>query len=234
MVAKQQAALTPAAPSSSEGLSSEEWKRVGALVALCALNVVFWAVYEQQGNTMQTWADTQTNWPTILGFSIPPNWFQSFNPGMIFLMAPLLDMFWVWQAKKDAEPTSVTKMAIGSTLLGLSFIIMAVGANLIGDGKGSLAWPFFCVLILTLGELYLSPIGLSLVTKVSPPKIVSMMMGMWLASSFFGNFLSGWIGTFYDDMSKTAFFMLLMGIGLVTGALMFAFNRPLRKVLGHH
>ena len=223
-----------AAAEESAPLSGEDWKKVFALVALCGLNIAFWAVYEQQGNTMQTWADTQTNWPVILGFAIPPNWFQSFNPLMIFLMAPVLDMIWRWQAKNNTEPTSVGKMAIGSTVLGLSFVIMAVGAFVVGDGKGSLFWPFFCTLILTVGELYLSPIGLSLVTKVSPPRIVSMMMGMWLASSFFGNFLSGWIGTFYDDMTKTAFFMLLCAIGVVTGALMWAFNKPLKSALGHH
>jgi POT family proton-dependent oligopeptide transporter len=216
-------------------LNSEDWLKVAALCALCVLNIAFWAVYEQQGNTMQTWADTQTNWPVILGFQIPPNWFQSFNPFMIFMLAPFLDMFWRWQAKRGGEPTSVGKMAIGSTLLGLSFIVMVIGANVIGDGnRGSLLWPFTCVLILTVGELYLSPIGLSLVTKVSPPRIVSMMMGMWLASSFLGNFLSGWIGTFYDDMTKDQFFLLLCAIGVTTGAAMWAFNRPLKKALGGH
>ncbi len=225
--AKEEAAHGP--------LNNEDWLKVGALCALCVLNIAFWAVYEQQGNTMQTWADTQTNWPVILGFQIPPNWFQSFNPFMIFMLAPFLDMFWRWQAKSNKEPTSVGKMAIGSTLLGLSFIVMVVGANLIGDGnRGSLFWPFFCVLILTVGELYLSPIGLSLVTKVSPPRIVSMMMGMWLASSFLGNFLSGWIGTFYDDMTKDQFFLLLCAIGVSTGAAMWAFNKPLKKALGGH
>ena len=214
-------------------LTSEDWVKVGALILLCGLNIAFWAVYEQQGNTMQTWADTQTNWPTILGFAIPPNWFQSFNPFMIFVLAPVLEMFWRWQAARNSEPGSVSKMAIGSTLLGLSFLVMVLGAYLVGDGKGSLFWPFFCTLVLTIGELYLSPIGLSLVTKVSPPRIVSMMMGMWLASSFFGNFLSGWIGTFYDDMSKTAFFFLLAAIGVGTGAAMWAFNKPLKRAIGH-
>lgn len=222
-----------AANAASGPLSREDWTKVVALIALCGLNISFWAVYEQQGNTMQTWADTQTNW-LILGFQIPPNWYQSFNPFMIFMMAPLLDMFWRWQNSRGTEPTSVGKMAIGSTVLGLSFVVMAAGAYVVGDGKGSVFWPFFCTLILTVGELYLSPIGLSLVTKVSPARIVSMMMGMWLASSFFGNFLSGYIGTFYDDMTKTMFFLMLCAIGVTTGALMFAFNKPLKKALGTH
>jgi len=103
-----------------------------------------------------------------------------------------------------------------------------------GDGKGSLLWPFGCTLILTIGELYLSPIGLSLVTKVSPARIVSMMMGIWLASSFAGNLLSGQLGTLYDDMTKTHFFLMLCAIGVITGAAMWAFNGPLKKALGHH
>jgi POT family proton-dependent oligopeptide transporter len=216
----------------SEPLTKDEWSRVWALVALCALNVVFWAVYEQQGNTMQTWADEQTRWPTIAGFTIPSSWFQSFNPLCIILFAPPLDMFWGWQAKQNKAPSSVTKMAIGCVILGLSFIVMVVGAQVVGSGKGSLFWPLFCTLLLTVGELYLSPIGLSLVTKVAPVRIVSMMMGMWFLSSFFGNLLSGYIGVFYDRMPKEAFFLLLTVLGLGTGAAIWAFNKPLRRAIG--
>ncbi|WP_437574236.1 peptide MFS transporter [Sorangium sp. So ce887] len=214
-------------------LTSDEWKRVGALVALCALNIVFWAVYEQQGNTMQSWADEKTIWPSVLGFQLPSTWFQSWNPLCIILLAPLLDIFWRWQARRGTEPTSVSKMAIGCTLLGVSFIVMILGAQAVGDGKGSLFWPLFCTLLLTIGELYLSPIGLSLVTKVSPVRIVSMMMGMWFVSSFFGNTLSGFLGIFYERWSKDMFFLMLTVLGIGAGAAMFAFNKPLRRVIGN-
>ncbi len=217
-----------------EPLTREEWARVGALVGLCVLNVVFWAVYEQQGNTMQTWADEQTRWPTVLGFHIPSTWFQSFNPLCIIVLAPLLDIFWARQARKGTEPTSVSKMAIGCIILGLSFIVMIVGANVVGAGKGSMFWPLFCTLLLTVGELYLSPIGLSLVTKVAPARIVSMMMGMWFLSSFLGNFLSGAIGVFYTRWPKEAFFAFLMALGVSAGLAMWAFNKPLKRVLGSH
>jgi POT family proton-dependent oligopeptide transporter len=156
------------------------------------------------------------------------------NPLCIILFAPLLDVFWRWQAKRGSEPTSVSKMALGCTILGLSFIVMIVGAQAVGDGKGSLFWPVFCTLLLTIGELYLSPIGLSLVTKVSPVRIVSMMMGMWFVSSFLGNTLSGYIGIFYERWSKDMFFLMLTLLGLGAGAAMFAFNKPLRRVLGQH
>ncbi|MEI8347995.1 MAG: oligopeptide:H+ symporter, partial [Pseudomonadota bacterium] len=217
-----------------EHLNADEKKRVWALVALCMLNVVFWAVYEQQGNTMQTWADEKTIWPIIFGFQIPATWFQSFNPFFIFMLAPLFDMYWRWQARKNKEPSSVGKMAIGSILLGLSFIVMVVGTGYIGAGKGSWFWPVFCTLILTVGELYLSPIGLSLVTKVSPARIVSMMMGMWFLSSFLGNIVSGYVGLLYEKkiLSDSGFFWFLTALGVITGLAMWTFSKPLKKAMG--
>jgi len=233
MERKAQAALSDK-PAVKEPLNAEEKKRVWALVALCLLNVVFWAVYEQQGNTMQTWADEKTIWPVIFGFQVPSTWFQSFNPFFIFMLAPFFDMLWRWQAKNGKEPSSVAKMAIGSFILGLSFIIMVIGATSIGADKGSFLWPVVCTLMLTVGELYLSPIGLSLVTKVSPIRIVSMMMGMWFLSSFVGNILSGYVGLLYEKqiLSSAEFFWLLTALGIITGIAMFAFKGPLKKAMG--
>jgi len=229
-LAVRRGASAPAAAPAS--FTPPERRRIGALIALCALNVVFWAVYEQQGNTMQLWADEQTVWPTFFGWQVPSPWYQSFNPFMIFVFTPLLALLWGHQAAKRAEPSSVTKMAIGCLLAGLSFIVMAAGARVIGGGRGSLFWPFATTLLLTIGELYLSPVGLSLVTKVAPPRIVSMMMGVWLASSFFGNYLSGYIGTWYERLPREGFFLLLTGLGIAAGLGMMAFNRPLRRALG--
>ncbi|HWV39196.1 MAG TPA: peptide MFS transporter [Vulgatibacter sp.] len=213
-------------------LTRQEWHRVGALMILCMLNVVFWAVYEQQGNTMQLWADKQTEWPTIFGWQIPSPWFQSFNPFFIFTLTPAVIAFWAWQARRKKEPTSVTKMAIGCVILGLSFIVMVIGAKVIGDGKGSLLWPVVCTLLLTIGELYLSPVGLSLVTKVAPARIVSMMMGMWFLSSFLGNYLSGLIGTLYSVVPKEMFFLILTAMGVAAGVAIFVLNRPLQRAMG--
>jgi POT family proton-dependent oligopeptide transporter len=217
-------------------LNADEWKRVWALIALALLNVVFWAVYEQQGNTMQTWADELTVWPKIFGFQIPATWFQSVNALFIFTLAPLLDIFWARQAKKKKEPSSVAKMAIGCIILGLSFIIMVIGARVIGTGKGSWFWPVFSTLILTVGELYLSPIGLSLVTKVSPVRIVSLMMGMWFAAVFLGNLLAGYIGVLYEKniLSHENFFWFLTVLGVGTGLAIWAFSKPLKKTMAGH
>jgi len=212
-------------------LTAGEKRRVVALVVLCALNVVFWAVYEQQGNTMQTWADEQTRWPVMFGFQIPSTWFQSFNPLAIIVLAPLLDLFWRWQRTRNAEPTTLTKMALGCILLGASFVVMIAGARVVGDGRGSPFWPLSCTLLLTVGELYLSPIGLSLVTKVAPARIVSMLMGMWFLSSFLGNFLSGAIGVLYTRWSKEAFFLFLTMLGVGVGIAMLAVRRPLKAAM---
>jgi POT family proton-dependent oligopeptide transporter len=224
---------TADAPATRAPLSVTEWQSVKALILLCVLNIVFWAVYEQQGNTMQTWADEKTVWPIIAGFQVPATWFQSINPFFIFALAPLFDILWRWQASKNQEPTSVQKMAIGSALLGASFIIMVFGARAIGDGAGSWFWPVSCTILLTIGELYLSPIGLSLVTKVSPARIVSIMMGVWMASSFFGNIVSGYIGLLYETktVSNENFFWILTALGMATGAVMWAFSKPLDKII---
>ena len=197
------------------------------------VNIVFWAVYEQQGNTLQLWADQNTRW-TFLGFQVPSSWYQAFNPAFIFLFAPLMNRFWGWQDKRGGEPSSVTKMGIGCVLLGGAFLIMIAATRAVGPGEqGSLLWLVSTTWFFTMGELYLSPIGLSLVTKVAPARMVSMLMGMWFLSSFFGNYLSGFIGGFYETMNKDAFFTLLMALGVGSGLIFFAANKPLRDAIGH-
>ena len=126
-------------------------------------------------------------------------------------------------------------MGIGSILCGVAFIIMIVAAKMVGEdptAKGSLLWLVMTTWIVTMGELYLSPIGLSFVTKVAPERMVSMMMGVWLMSSFFGNYLAGYIGMFYTKMPKDAFFMLLCAIGIGIGIVFFLAEKPLKKTVG--
>jgi POT family proton-dependent oligopeptide transporter len=220
-----------AGPKVKEPLTKDEWKRVWALVILCGLNIVFWGCYEQQGNTMQLWADQNTDW-NILGWQMPSTWFQAFNPIMIFAFAPLLNMVWAWQARRGKEPDSVQKMAIGCFLLGLSYIIMIVAAQgMTPEVRRNFLWLAGTTFVTTIGELFLSPIGLSLVTKVAPARIVSMMMGVWFLSSFFGNYLSGYLGTFWEKMPHTNFFLMLTVLGLSAGFAILAFSKPIRKVV---
>jgi POT family proton-dependent oligopeptide transporter len=215
-----------------QSLTAVEWKAIAALVFLCAVNIVFWAVYEQQGNTLQLWADENTRWQ-FFGFLVPSTWYQSFNPLFIFMFAPLMDLFWGWQSKRGREPSSVTKMGIGCVLLGGAFVIMMAASRVVGAGeRGSLLWLVTTTWLVTIGELYLSPIGLSLVTKIAPARMVSMLMGMWFLSSFFGNYLSGFIGGFYGVMNKEVFFTLLTGLGVGAGLIFFAANKPLSRTIG--
>jgi proton-dependent oligopeptide transporter, POT family len=215
-------------------LPDEDRKSVGALIILCALNILFWGVYEQQGNTMQLWADRNTNW-NFVGFHIPSTWYQAFNPFMIFVMAPLLNLFWAWQAKRRTEPSSVTKMGLGCLVLGLSYVIMIIASSGTAPGQQrSILWLTGTTFVLTIGELYLSPIGLSLVTKIAPVRMVSMMMGVWFLSSFFGNYMSGFLGTFWEKMPKMSFFLMLTILGLMAGFAILALSRPVGKVIANH
>jgi POT family proton-dependent oligopeptide transporter len=214
-----------------------EWAKIIALVVLCALNISWWGVYEQQGNSLQFWADEKAELHVLawLGsdWQMPSTWFQSVNPAFIFLLTLVVNPFWAWLAKRGKDPSSVAKMAIACFLLAISFVVMVGGGRVVDAGhKASFGWLIGCSALLTLGEIYLSPVGLSLVTKIAPVRIVSMMMGMWFLSSFFGDYLSGYLATFANRMSSTAFFLLLAAISLATGVLMLLLYLPLRKAIG--
>jgi len=216
----------------SRKLTKGEWNSIYVLIVLCFLNIMFWAIYEQQGNTLQLWADDKTNWK-MLGWEIPSSWFQSFNPLMIFIFAPILNVFWSWQAKRGKEPSSVVKMGIGCLLCGGAYILMILAAKAVpGVDRGSVLWLLGTVFVFTMGELYLSPIGLSLVTKVAPKPIMSMMMGVWFLSSFIGNYMTGYLGTFYTKMPKETFFLICCGLGIGTGLVFFIIKGKINKVLG--
>ncbi|MCM2279320.1 MAG: peptide MFS transporter [Oligoflexia bacterium] len=216
-----------------EALTKDDKSKILALVVLCLFNIVFWATYEQQGNTLALWADANTD-RMIFGWEMPASWFQSFNPAMIFAFTPIITGFWARQAQRGKEPSSIAKMAIGCFLLGASFLIMIPATHSYASGqKASMGWLTACTFLLTLGELYLSPVGLSLVTKLAPVRMVSMLMGMWFLSSFFGNYLSGFIGMFWEKMSKENFFILLSVLSFAAGFAFLAVLNPLKRAIGH-
>jgi POT family proton-dependent oligopeptide transporter len=218
---------------SSEPMTREDWLKIGAIFVLMALSIIFWSVYEQQGNTMALWADANTD-RMILGWEMPASWFQSFNPLMIFILVPLLNMFWGWQDRRGKEPSSVAKMGMGCILLAMAFLVLIPPAReLTVSPKASLWWLTACAFVLTIGEVYLSPIGLSLVTKIAPARIVSMMMGVWFLSSFFGNYLSGYLGSYWEKIPKENFFLLMFALSFATSLAFFALLKPLKKVIGH-
>jgi proton-dependent oligopeptide transporter, POT family len=158
-------------------------------------------------------------------------WFQAFNPFLIFAFTPFLIALWTWQAKRGAEPSTITKMSIGCFGVALANLIMVGAAWQAGGDEASWLWLLGYFVVITIGELYLSPIGLSLVSKVAPARMVSMLMGLWLATSFVGNFLAGWLGSFWSGMDKTMFFLMIAGVAMVASAIILAFDRPLRSVI---
>jgi proton-dependent oligopeptide transporter, POT family len=217
-------------------LDRDEWRAIIALLILFVPTSLFWASYEQQGNTIALWADDHTDRTINLLFftaEIPTTWFQSFNPFMIFAFTPLVVSLWSRQAARGREPSTVTKMALGCAGCGAAYLIMAGAAFSVGADKASWLWLFAFFVVITTGELYLSPIGLSLVSKVAPAGYVAMMMGVWLATSFVGGILAGYLGSFWESMTKPNFFLMIAGVAFAAGAVIFAFDRPLREALRH-
>lgn len=213
-------------------LPGNDYRAIAALGTIAILNVMFWAVYEQQGNTLQLFAEHETDWH-LFGWEMPSTWFQSLNPAFIFILAPLLDTLSRWQTARGRQPSSISKMALGAGLLGASFFVLIYAANDSDPSvKISFLWLALCTLIYTLGELFLSPVGLSLVSKVSPPGLTGLLMGVWFLSSFFGNLLSGYIGSLYLTMARQTFFLLLAGLGIGTGLAILAVKPLVRKALG--
>jgi POT family proton-dependent oligopeptide transporter len=218
-----------------QGLTSEEQRGVIALLSLFLPVTFFWATYEQQGNTLALWADTYTDRTINLFFwvgEIPTTWFQAFNPFMIFAFTPFIVALWARQAASGREPSTVTKMALGCLGVAVANLIMVVAA-LGAQPTNSVSWLWILAyfIVITVGELYLSPTGLSLVSKIAPARFLSMLMGVWLATSFTGNFIAGWLGSFWNSMDKAHFFLLIAAIAGAASAVIFAFNRPLKSVL---
>jgi len=198
-----------------------------ALLMLFVPTAIFWATYEQVGNTIVLWADTNTDRAIdLFGLraEIPTTWFLAFNPFMIFAFTPFVIALWRWQAIHESEPSTITKMALGSFGVTVANLIMAFAAVHAAGGKASWWWLFGYFVVITIGELYISPVGLSLVTKLAPARMVSMLMGVWLATSFVGGFLAGWLGSFWSRLDKPVFFLLVAGIAALAGAAIFALH----------
>jgi POT family proton-dependent oligopeptide transporter len=206
-------------------LDPSDWRAVIALLVLFVPNTLFWATYEQSGNTIVLWADANTDRAVnLFGFAtqIPTTCFLAFNPFMIFAFTPFVVALWTRQAARGREPSTITKLALGCFGVTAANLIMVAAAIHADGGKASWLWLLGFFVVITIGELYLSPVGLSLVTKIAPARILSMMMGVWLATSFLGGFLAGWIGSFWSRMVKPEFFLLVAVIAALAGVAIFA------------
>ena len=216
-------------------LNREEWKSVLALIATVLPLSLWWACYEQQGNIIALFADANTDRrliPGLIDWQIPVTWFQAFNPFMIFAFTPFLLSLWTRQARDLKEPNSMYKIVLGCGLQALSYVLIAWAAWSGGTGVISWLWLAAYFALVTLGEIYLSPIAQSLYSKVSPLRIVSLMMAVQFIPNFIGGgFLQGYLGTWWEGMSHYSFFLVIAAISVVAGVMILLLERPLRPYL---
>jgi POT family proton-dependent oligopeptide transporter len=216
-------------------LTSVERNRVIVIVVLVIACAIFWAGYEQAGSSLNLFAERFTM-RELAGFEIPASWFQALNPTFIILLAPLYAMLWVSLARRFLEPAAPAKFALGLIILGLGFAVMIGAAALVAQGRQ--VWPtwlVFTYLFHTMGELALSPVGLSAMTKLAPRRFVGQMMGMWFMCTALGNALADVIAGTFDAGALSEWPWLYTQIVLLTvgsGLLLLVFAKPLRRLMG--
>ena len=183
----------------------EERDRLIVVGILILFSLIFWALFEQAGSSLNILTDRGVD-RVIFGWEVPASMFQSLNAGFIFTIAPLFALLWISLAKRNIEPSTPIKFSIGIVLVGLGFLALVYGMNSSEGLQTGVIWIVLIYLLHTLGELCLSPVGLSSVTKLSPQRIVGFMMGMWFFASAAGNYVASLIakGTAGDPVLKIA------------------------------
>lgn len=181
------------------GLNTEERKKVIVIFFLVLGAAMFWSGFEQAGSSLNLFADRYTD-RVIGSWEVPASWYQSINSMFIIIFAPIFGWLWVKLAQRNMNPRTPLKFAFGLIMLGLGFLVMVKAADIAASGLK--AAPFFLILtyfLHTIGELTLSPVGLSTTTKLAPKRYVSQMMGMWFVGTAFGNLIAGLIAGNFDD-----------------------------------
>jgi POT family proton-dependent oligopeptide transporter len=210
-----------------------DFERVLAIVVLGLFNVFFWMGFEQGGGTMNLFADSLTD-RVVLGWEIPATSFQSINSVAILVFGPVLSAFWTRMDRTPRALSSPAKMGIGLLVMGLGFVVLALAqhrADLFG--KVSPLWLTSVYVVQTIGELCISPIGLSMVTKVSPPRMVGMMMGLWFCFFGAGNYLAGTLESLLIE-SKIPLYQFLVGSSFGSGLVLLAMVPLLKRWMHGH
>jgi POT family proton-dependent oligopeptide transporter len=214
-----------------------DWKRVGALIVVFLIVIVFWMVFHQNSTTITYWGNENTDWELSGIIS------NSINPGWVILLTFPLVWFWGWLDKKGLEPSTPTKMVFGMVMTAAAFFIFFIAAKIgeasvpaggnpyaLGAYKMSPLWMLGAYGVLTLGELMLSPMGLSLVSKVAPVRMRGLMMGGWFFATAMGNKLTQ-IGQLWDDWLHSTFWIFLSACALVMAFVLLILLRPLKKAM---
>ncbi len=218
------------------GLTLEEKKRVAVIAVLFASAALFWSGFEQVGSSLSLFADRFTNrMVPFTTFEFPTGWFMLVNAGFVILFAPVMAALWVRLGNSGRNPSLITKMAFGLLLLAAGFIVIALGAQAVqAGGKVSAMWLISTYLLHTVGELCLSPVGLSAVTKLAPPRLGGQMMGIWFLGAALGNLIAGLFagevsGT--DTAAMSAGFIQVVLISGIAGLLLWLLSKPLGKLM---
>lgn len=215
---------------------SEENQRISVIFILFLFAVFFWAGFEQAGSSLSLYTDSFID-RKIGDFEVPASWFQSVNPVFIVLLAPLFAMF--WNSKLGKKLTTPVKMGVGMVILGVGFWFM-LGAvaerNANGNvddiaNKAAMMWLIMTYLFHTIGELCISPVGLSVVTKLSPPKLASILMAVWMLASSAANFIGGFLASSVETMGAGQVFTYISGFVIICGLLLISLNKFIVKMM---
>ncbi|WP_234733015.1 peptide MFS transporter [Tellurirhabdus bombi] len=221
------------------GLTTVEKKRVGVLMIFFLGAALFWSGFEQAGSSLTIFADRYTQ-RDLGGWVIPAGWFQNFNPAYILIFAAPLASLWIFLAKRNLNPATPIKFGIGIILMGLGFLIMVFAANVVVGSlpevaKVSGGYLIFTYMLHTLGELCLSPVGLSVYTKLAPKQYLSQLMGIWFVAASFGNLIAGLFAGGFDAenvQQMPDLFMNVVKFALITGVLFIVLAKPIKKWMG--
>ena len=204
-----------------------ERARIGVIFLLFLGAAMFWSGFEQAGSSMNLFAENSTD-RVIFGWEIPTTFLQSVNPLFIIILAPVMGMLWVRLGAYN--PSIPVKFGLGLVLLGAGFFVLAWGAQFIEAGKVSPMWLVTTYFLHTVGELCLSPIGLSSITKLAPERLVSQMMGTWFVGAALGNLIAGLVAGFIEDMPQDQLFSTVALIVIGSGVVFLLFAKPIGKL----
>lgn len=212
------------------GWSTVERKRFGAILVLFIACTLFFATNEQAGSSLNLFAERSTN-NQIFGFAYPASWLQSVNPIQIIILAPVFA--WLWVKLGSREPSSPAKFALGLLFAGLAFMILVPPATAaIHGARVSPMWLVTSYLLETIGELCLSPVGLSAITKLAPQRVAGLMMGMWFLAIAMGNYLAGMTASLYETLPLTRLFGSIGLFTLAAAVIMALLIKPTVRLMG--
>ncbi|MEJ1964700.1 MAG: peptide MFS transporter [Gammaproteobacteria bacterium] len=219
-------------PAAARPMLPADLKAIATLCFIAFVITFFWASYEQQGNAVVLWVRDSTDRSFFGLFDIRITWFQSLNPFLIFALTPLLVMVWARLARRRREPDVVTKLATGCFLAVLAYAVLTVAAAIAGPGgRAYWGWTALFFVLITLAELHVSPVALSLFSRLAPVPAASMMMGVWFMSGMVGNYLAGLLGSFWERMPATTFWLLAAAVPLLAGCVVMTLRKPLNNAI---